>query len=1057
MQEHERLAEIFFTEKIPFDSVRRVLTGAGIRDPVTADKNLKLLAGHGPGYELFCRILPDVLQELSSAADPDMALNNWERLVEVIRDRESHFNYLAAKPRVLGVLLKILGASQYLSDILIRQPHLFLSILSDDFADTPADRESLRSELSERLEDAPDYLGKLDVLREFNQRQMLHIGARDICGKVDVEAILKETTALADICIEAAFESAQSEVLRRHGIPGENETNRRAAAVVLAFGKLGGEELNYSSDIDLMFMYSNEGETRAGAPDQRIEPISNHQFFSKVAEKCIDLLSRVTDRGHLYRVDMRLRPMGSKGPLVSSLESHLNYYEIFGETWERQALLKTRPVAGDLALAQAFLTEIRPFVYPKYLDHRGIREIQNLKRRSEIEVDKHGRTLTEVKLGRGGIRDIEFIVQFLQLLHGGKNEQLRGVNTLTVLRKLEQIGYLTSAEFSSLVDAYKFLRRLENRLQIMQNRQLHVLPTDAESLQVIARSLGYRDQPAKSAGEALADEHRRQTGRVRELFNKFFSKLFSADEHVSPVVDLMMNPEPDQEEIRSALSRYGFRNPSVAYVNLRFLADGPPQSPYTSRARTFFSSIAPLLIQYLSQSPDPDMGLTNLQQCITAMGAPSNLYEVLSTSPKSIELFVALASYSDYLIRLFVNDPGVLDFLMSTRILEEESSRELIDRALGKFLEINPNFYESIQRFKNGEILRIGLRDILGLADIAEVIRELSSVAEVMLERVYRQCLAEELARFGQPRADDNRPATLAILGLGKLGGGEINYASDLDIIFVYSADGGTGGGTADAISNQQFFNALAARIMKRMAEVNPYGYLYKLDARLRPDGEQGLLAVSADAFMEYHRRKSALWEKRAMTKLRPVAGDAHLGERLKEFVQALIYQPGFFSADVVRDAAQMLSKIFANARTEEHEGVQIKNAEGGIIEIEFLVQLLQIKYGDGLPELRTPNTLEALDRLARTGRIPRQAHDDLIAGLVFLRRIENRLRLMHDRPLKELPAEVDALNKLALRLGIRAAADRDPAEMLLDTLHLHVQRSHRVFVEMMKELEETK
>jgi glutamate-ammonia-ligase adenylyltransferase len=1058
LQEYERLAETFFTEKVPFDTARQILSEAGIQDAVKADKNIKLLAGHGPGYEAFCKLLPRVLQALDAAADPDMALNNWERLVEVIRERASHFKYLSENPSVLDVLLKILGVSQYLTDILILRPHLFAEVIADNAWMAHIHDDELRSDLAARLDAAPDYAAKLAALREFKQRQMLRVGTRDICGEADVEEILEEMTSLAGACIEAAFDIAQSEAAARYGTPmASNGSGKEATAVIIAFGKLGGEELNYSSDIDLMFMYSSDGETCPKPSAGNGEGVANHEFFCKLAEKCIDLLSRITENGGLFRVDMRLRPMGSKGPLVNSLESHLNYYEIFGETWERQALLKARAVAGDKNLAEKFLKEIRPFVYPKYLDHRGIREIQDLKWKIEREVDKQGQTLAEVKLGRGGIRDIEFTVQFLQLLHGGKHAELRKTNTLAALRILKDIGLLSPAECASFIDAYKFLRKLENRLQIIQNRQLHVLPSKSEGMELVARSLGYRRSGPKSAGDAFMEDYRRLTGRVRELFNKFFGKLFAADELASPIVNLIMNPNPPEEEIEELLGRYGFKEPSTAYANLRLLADGPPQSPYTSRARTFFSSITPLLLQHLSQSPDPDMGLNNLQRCIAAMGAPANLYEVLSAGPKSIELFVALSSYSDYLIRLFVNDPGVLDFLLSTRILEEESSHAHMDKALGKFLEINPNFYESVQRFKNGEILRIGLRDILGLADLPEVTRELSSVAEVMLARVYQRCLAEEVERYGEPRAADGGPAVMAILALGKFGGREINYASDLDVVFVYSGDGQTAGGAADAISSQQFFNELAARVMKKLAEANPYGYLYKVDARLRPDGGQGLLAVSADTFMEYHRKKSALWEKRALVKLRPVAGDAELGRRLQGFAHSLIYHPDFFSGDVVNDAAGMLSKIFEHARAEDRDGVEIKNAEGGIVEIEFLVQLLQLKHAVSLPELRKTNTLETLDALVRAERLSRQSHEVLIGALVFLRRIENRLRLMHDRPLNELPTDTDALNKLALRLGIRAAADSNPAEMLLETLQSNINRSHRIFVERMKELAETK
>ncbi len=1047
------IVETLLGEGVPFERVNSILVQTGFADPVKAEKNIRLLAGRDTDYEAFRAILPHALPCFIDVADPDMALNNWERLVTVMRERVSHYEYLIANPGVLDLLLKVIGSSQYLADILMRNPGLVADILGTGSWRNPSGSRLLYDEIRGMLDAASDYDSKLAVIREFKHRHMLRIGTRDICGEPDVEDILTEITLLADVCIHVAFELAREDIRARYGRPiAQTDPNRESVAVMLALGKYGGEELNYSSDVDLMFIYSEEGET-APAPFTPGPPVPNSVFFSKLAEKCIDLLARVTEHGHVFRVDMRLRPMGSKGPLVSSLESHLSYYEIFGETWERQALLKARPVAGDLALGRQFLNEMRPFVYPKYLDHRGIREIQNLKRRIESEVDRQGRTRTEVKLGRGGIRDIEFTVQFLQLLNGGKQPELRNTNTLRALKTLERLGYLSSGEHTTLVDAYKFLRRLENRLQIMQNLQLHVLPSRLEGMEAIARSLGYRRSGARPAGELFAADYSRHTEKVRELFRKFFSKMFAGDARTSPVVDLILNPEPTEAEIEDTLGRYGFKNCSVAYENLRLLADGSPSSPHLSRARTFFHSIAPIVVQHLEQSPDPDMALNNLQRCVAAVGAPASFYEILAANPKAIEPFVALSSYSDHLIRLFVNDPGVLDFLMSTRILEEESSPEHIDKALARFIRINPNFYESVQRFKNGEILRIGLRDILGLADIVEVTRELSSVAEVMVGRVYQQCLAEHIERYGEPLHPDGAPATMAILGMGKLGGGEINYASDLDVVFVYSSEGQSRGGSAGPISCQHFFAGLAAALIKKMSELNPYGYLYKMDARLRPDGDQGLLAVSADYFMEYHRERSAHWEKLAMTKLRPVAGDKALGENVREFAHSVIYRPGFFCAAVVEEAQSMLRKIFEASRPEKPDGVQIKNAEGGIIEIEFLVQLLQLKYGPRVRKLRASNALGALQELVDGGYISRPAHDNLRATLVFLRRVENRLRLMHNRSLNELPTDRDALDKLALRLGTKAAADRSPGETLLETLEAYIQRSHRVFEEQIKEL----
>ena len=540
---------------------------------------------------------------------------------------------------------------------------------------------------------------------------------------------------------------------------------------------------------------------------------------------------------------------------------------------------------------------------------------------------------------------------------------------------------------------------------------------------------------------------------MRELFDKFFGKMFADVEFASPVVELILNPEPSEPEMEAALGHYGFRNCGTAHTNLRLLAEGSASSPYPSHTRDLFGGIAPVLLQHLAQSPDPDMALNNLHRCVEALGAPSTFYEILSSNPKAVKPLVALSSYSDHMIRLLVNDPGVIDFLLGTRILEKESSRANIQKALGKFISVNPDFFEAVQRFKNGELLRIGLRDTLGLADIEEVTRELSYVAEAVLERVYERCLEEHQYRYGQPVSEDGSPSAMSILGMGKIGGREINYASDLDVIFVYSSRGQTAGGRSGPISCQQFFASLAAQVMKKMAELNPYGYLYKMDARLRPDGAQGLLAISLDSFIEYHNRKSAIWEKRALTKLRHVAGDTALGMQTESFVRQRIYSVAFFKPDIVNDAMTMLDKIMGAAEKNSIDRMQIKSAEGGIVEIEFLVQLLQLRHGFESEELTTTNTLRALDALVDGDIVTRKDHDDLRATLVFLRRVEDRLRLMHNRSLNELPSDTEELDKLALRLDLAGVGGQRPGDVLVGTIESHIQRSHRVFKDQIEKL----
>ncbi len=458
---------------------------------------------------------------------------------------------------------------------------------------------------------------------------------------------------------------------------------------MLAFGKHGGEELNYSSDIDLMFLYDADGATHGG-----LSSIGNDEFHARVASEVIRLLSAHTGHGQAYRVDARLRPEGKRGPLARSLASTLTYYDTLGRTWERQALIKVRPVAGDLELGVRFLQAIESFVYRKYLTFAEINEIKAVKRRIEQIASRAGLSHTEVKTGRGGIRDIEFTIQFLQLLNGGDIPELRQRTTLLAMEALERVGCLTDQEYRVLDDAYRFLRKTEHRLQLLFDLQTHQLPESPEELTKLALRMGYRrkseirnpkseirnpkseNDASSDCGTRIADlflaDYREKTEPTHRILEHLLHQTFAGEGgQAEPESDLILDPNPEPETIRGVLGRYPFRDPQAAYQNLTQLAQEEVPFLSTRRCRHFLASIAPSLLRALAETPDPDMALVNLEKVTRSLGAKTILWELFSFNPPSLKLYVDLCAWSQFLSEILINNPGMIDELLDSLVLNQ--------------------------------------------------------------------------------------------------------------------------------------------------------------------------------------------------------------------------------------------------------------------------------------------------------------------------------------------------------------------------------------------------
>jgi glutamate-ammonia-ligase adenylyltransferase len=991
------------------DDDRRWLSGLGVRDVDRGVRDLRDMARRGGSRESVAGLLAQLPALLPACPDPGMALTNLERFIAATQNAAETLRTLGERPRTTEVLVQLLSTSQYFSELLIRDPAAL------DWLRAGAerrDREGLIEAVWARVQDADDDDAVRIAIRRFRHLEMLRIGYNDIVRGLPLELTALDLSHLADACVEVAYRIAHIHTVERFGEP-RTQDGSPAGFVVLGLGKLGGAELNYSSDIDLVFVYDDEGQTTGE------RPVSNAEFFSRMGAELVRILSDHATLGVAYRVDMRLRPEGEQGPLARSLKSTLGYYETSGRTWERQALIKCRAVAGDLELGKRFIAAIAPFVYRRYLSGAEIAEIKAMKRRIEARTRSQGADEVEVKTGRGGIRDVEFVVQFLQLLHGGTYPSVREANTLLGISQLEQAGCLMADERSVMEDTYRFLRTVEHRLQTMFDRQTHEMPRDAEAQRTLAIRMGYpprnpwEDRIGPTA-RFLAD-YRAKTENNRSILNHLLHDAFLGDDSegpVDPVVDLVLDPEPTLEMINEALGPYRFRDRAAVYRNLLSLAREDHEFLSHARCRHFLAAIAPGLLKALNRAPDPDQALSTLEKVSASLGAKAVLWELFSFNPPSLRLFVELCATSPFLSEILINNPGMIDDLIDSLVVDRPQAASAIRAELAELCHGAEDLAPILTSFRNKEWVRIGTRDILGREPIRTVTRELSDVAEGIVAQVARDQYHRRTLRLGVPhRGDNGHKARLAVIGLGKLGGRELNYHSDLDLVFVYDAEGQTQV-IGVPVPNSQFFTELSQRILRALSGSAEWGSLYAGDTRLRPHGSSGPLAIPLDAWTQYYQHTAQIWERMALTRARVIFALGDFGREVQAAIQAALR--------VSLDQGELAGAVIAMRRKLEESRApgDLKRGAGGVVDIEFIVQYLQLRHAPTSPEVLKPNTWEAIDALRKTGILRTDIARELRDAYDNLRTIESRLRIAHNRSGVDLPEEPAELARLARRLN---------------------------------------
>lgn len=834
-----------------------------------------------------------------------------------------------------AALLHLISVSSICAARLVRYPEFLLWISRPEICDAQRGSAAMLVGL-QRIGEGTAFSGNFRALRYWKGREMLRIALREVAEVAPLEETTQELSQLAEICVREVTTYWDCDMRSRRGGPSTPFS-------ILGLGKLGGRELNHSSDIDVIFVYGEEGQISAN--------LTWHEWFNQLGAKIIETFAAHDPAGALFRIDLRLRPEGTSGPLARSLESMENYYAGFGETWERLALIKARGIAGDRELAYEFLREHQPFIFPKSPTPDVLEEIGRIKRRIERDIVGHEKIGRDVKLGAGGIREVEFVVQALQLIHGARHAFLQETSTLKILPVLAELELLPRREARILEEGYRFLRRVEHRLQIEAEQQTHTVPENPEELLRLARSLGF---PSAAKFSATLREQMQQ---IRAVFRRVISEPTGTTD---PAEDMSI-----------------FRDEKSATKSLADLAKVRGGFHIAPRTRQVLRNLRPLLFRRLGRAADPDFALTQFVRFAEAYGLRSMLFELLVVNPKLLELLVKTFDTSRYLGELLIRRPQLLEEITRPGMLDQEVAVAQHLARLEK-LKLTGESLGPLRVYRQTQLLRIFLRDILDLADVGSLLHEHSALAEACLVFVNRL------------RGESD----LTVIALGKFGGSEIGYGADLDVVFV--------GEDVRA----------AQHLMVAMAQPTAEGTIWALDTRLRPDGEKGILSCSITAYETYYQTRGQLWEAQALTRARPIAGPLqnefmHLAQR--------VWQIAGKRPDLVAQIDAMLHRIRRD-RGGSSDELEFKTGTGGIIEAEFLVQALQMRTG-----IWNPQTIGAMADLVSANVMKKADADSLRKHYEHLRSIESILRRWENKSISALPNDKIEQEKLATRAGAKS------------------------------------
>ena len=934
-----------------------------------------------------------IFDALKSASDADASLGGLERLL----CGSLGFPRQVLDPGRLERLIKVLGSGEPMAEL--AKGHL-LDVTSPGFTDDP-----------DEIPHAPaiggaDETSRARALNRWHRREQLRIVCCELEGVFDVEQTGFALSDLADHTIRCALD-----VLGGNDLP----------MAVVALGKWGGRELNFSSDIDLYFI--RDDKTPAGPCEAVVRGV-------------LRLLTGYAGSIPLYRTDLRLRPGGITGPLVPTVSQARAEFHAVAGTWERIVHIRSRAVHDRTRGLPRLLAEVEHFVYQRPFDLDEIQRLQGWK--EVLESSPAGRDSAELKVGWGGIRDVEYLVQFLQLLHGQVHESIRGGNVYHALRRLGAIGALTSTESARVLDGYRFLRRVEHHRMLQHRRQSFSLPEDPAQFRALARSLGYDNSDDLQA----ALDRRRD--RIRSILESLFHDLFRGyGDDQAGEVHVILAFRPEQEVIDRVFGGYSFRDPGKAYRLLRRLAFPRQAGLRSPRARHHLAALFPVLLDAIRSSPDPDQAALMFVHCVETLGAPAIFYQQLTENPETCQIFVDLFGQSRYLSELLLNHAGILDEVVdrvrTNRPTTDESLMEELRSSL-EGVKDEQQIFHLIHEFRALHSVHIGILDLSGRMPHDQVLRNLSSIARTVLRIVDELALKRTLKMMGPLNCAAGEMASRhSLLALGRLGGNEMGFASDIDMILVHDGVGTTESGH----EARHFWTEHLKHVVEMLGRSGTGGPLYNVDLRLRPDGAGGALVTRFDEFQDYFLgERSQLWEHQALVRLNPICGDPDLGQKVMKWVREHLGR-GVAESDVLSELRQMHDR---RRDSKQRQGIDIRAGSGGLIDIEFLIQIMVLLHQGDHPTILQARTRSAIEALAEVGLIDEGESTTLLNAYQFLRMVENRLAMMHRASVKAVSQEDGSLRQLAIRIGFNASPAGSPEERLQAEIEHHTELVQEIF-----------
>ena len=921
-----------------------------------------------------------------------LAEEKWDAFIQACEKRS-----LASlrDHKIVEIAKKIFVFSNFLAKRCVRNPDVFYNLVDTGDLFRSYDAAEYESRITGRCHDAEDVAALSLVLRRFRTREMIRIAFRELSGWSDLLESVNDLSALADACLEGALSVIYQWMIEESGIPvGKNGQPQRLA--VIGFGKLGGRELNFSSDIDLMFAFPETGKTQG-----RDKSISNEEFFARLCHRLIDVIGKNMAEGFVFRVDTRLRPYGDSGPIAMSLDAMESYYQEQGREWERYALIKARAVAGDKILGRALLDRLKPFVYRRYLDYGTFESLREMKRKIEREVTRKGMK-ANIKLGPGGIREVEFFGQIFQLLRGGVNIDYQKRGILAILQTLVRDNNISEYVKDELSEAYVFLRYVENRLQMFDDRQTHSLPEeDVPDRYRLALSMGFMDWQGFSV--ALADH-------MSKVHNHFLALLVRdnsesrIDEQVKRINDVWSNLSNIDTNLK-LLKEIGFDPADEAFAILQNFLEIIKSSDVSLKGGKRINLLVPHIIKASAASENPGQVLKRIFELIKSVRQRSCYVSLLIENADALIHLVKLAGSSPWIISFLSRHPLLLDELLDPRTLyaplEKEDLKKEIQLRFDRLPEADLEFQlDDLRVFKQINTLRICAADVAGLLPLMKVSDRLTCLAESLLDWVMDMAWDHMVEKYGVPSGViDSDHKGFGIIAYGKLGGFELGYGSDLDLVFLHIGEKGyTRGGLLQPVDNAQFYVRMGQRIIHFLSTMTRTGKLYETDMRLRPSGSAGVLVTHIDGFEDYQKKSAWTWEHQALIKARAITGDGRVRERFEKIREEILSMKREESK--LRDAiCDMRARMRAELSVSSGAHFDLKNDSGGIVDIEFLVQFFVLLNAGRYPSLiKWTDIVRQLNSLALAGIFDDKTSYILKQAYLVFRFYNHRLTLQ-ERP----------------------------------------------------------